>query len=78
MIGYKEVSRVDLGDGEGCRLSIILTYNQVSWKLYSEHEVPGEELRRSAPWHFVREPGAREYLDKKVAEAEAAGWRRET
>jgi hypothetical protein len=76
MIGYKEVSRIDLMDDEGNKLSSIVETNGPTYRLFMRHLQAGEIVAGySNWWAFTNRERAELEQREKADEAIAKGWK---
>ena len=75
LMSYKEVARVDLVDGMGAALSIIVETNGPSFKLFARHKSRKGVVSDSNWWSFVDKDRALKEQKDKVNEAVDQGWK---
>lgn len=79
MIGYKEVSRIDLVDEEGNKLSSIVETNGPAYRLFMRHLAAGETVASySNWWAFTNRERAELEQREKADEAIVLGWKEVT
>lgn len=78
MIGYSEVSRIELRDEAGNSLAFVIETNGPSFRLFARHQEVGQTVASySNWWAFMKLDRAKIEQREKADEAIKAGWREE-